>query len=109
MTIFEELADAPTPDGTAREASEAEPPHEDGRLPMIFEESEADLESHVMEVWHAELQGEEELLEATPLGDLFTVPAHIIPDHSVLITVAKEQRGHLPRWGRPRDSDAETT
>eukprot|EP00959_Pyramimonas_sp_CCMP1952_P095009 1986865-Pyramimonas_sp.AAC.1 len=50
MTRFEELAGAPTPDGTTREASEAEPPHDGGRLSTIYEESEADLESHVMEV-----------------------------------------------------------
>eukprot|EP00959_Pyramimonas_sp_CCMP1952_P286396 5988450-Pyramimonas_sp.AAC.1 len=30
VTKFEELADAPTPDGSAREASEAEPPQKDG-------------------------------------------------------------------------------
>eukprot|EP00959_Pyramimonas_sp_CCMP1952_P296733 6207931-Pyramimonas_sp.AAC.1 len=35
---FEELAGAPTPDATAREASEAEPPQEDGLLPTICEE-----------------------------------------------------------------------
>eukprot|EP00959_Pyramimonas_sp_CCMP1952_P438122 9171927-Pyramimonas_sp.AAC.1 len=67
MAKFEELADAPTLDGTAGEAS-AEPPQEEGRLPTIYEESEADLESHVMEVWHAELQDEKELLEATHWG-----------------------------------------
>eukprot|EP00959_Pyramimonas_sp_CCMP1952_P081953 1712114-Pyramimonas_sp.AAC.1 len=33
----------------------------------------------------------------------------MIPDQSVLITVADEQRGHLPRWGRTRDSDTEET
>eukprot|EP00959_Pyramimonas_sp_CCMP1952_P299265 6259565-Pyramimonas_sp.AAC.1 len=77
MTRFEGLADAPTPNGTAKEASEAEPPLEDGRLPAIHEESEADLEPHVMEVWYAELQDEKELLEATPLEDLCTIPAQM--------------------------------
>eukprot|EP00959_Pyramimonas_sp_CCMP1952_P283295 5922010-Pyramimonas_sp.AAC.1 len=70
MTRFEEFADAPTPDGTAREASEAESLREDGRLSTICEESEADLESHVIEVWYAELQDGKELLEATPPEDL---------------------------------------
>eukprot|EP00959_Pyramimonas_sp_CCMP1952_P469306 9494723-Pyramimonas_sp.AAC.1 len=46
MTKFEEVADAPTPDGTAREVPEAEPPQEDGRLPAVYEESEADVEAH---------------------------------------------------------------
>eukprot|EP00959_Pyramimonas_sp_CCMP1952_P422888 8858633-Pyramimonas_sp.AAC.1 len=99
MTRFEELADAPAPDGTTREAPEAEPPHDDGRLSTIYEESEADLESHVMEVWYAELQDEKELLEATPPEDLFAMPAHMVPDQSVLIAVADEQRGHLPKVG----------
>eukprot|EP00959_Pyramimonas_sp_CCMP1952_P127748 2672023-Pyramimonas_sp.AAC.1 len=62
-----------------------------------------------MEVWYTEIRDERELLEATPLEDLFTVPAHMIPDKGVLITVAEEQRGHLPKWGRPRDSDIEET
>eukprot|EP00959_Pyramimonas_sp_CCMP1952_P382863 8022417-Pyramimonas_sp.AAC.1 len=57
MSKFEDLVDAPTPEGAAREASEAEPEHDDGRLSTIYEESEADLESHAMEVWHAELRG----------------------------------------------------
>eukprot|EP00959_Pyramimonas_sp_CCMP1952_P291377 6095073-Pyramimonas_sp.AAC.1 len=43
--------------------------------------------------------GERELLEATPLEDLLTVLTHVIPDNFVLVTVAGEQRGHLPRWG----------
>eukprot|EP00959_Pyramimonas_sp_CCMP1952_P092988 1946006-Pyramimonas_sp.AAC.1 len=34
----------------------------------------------------------------------FTVPAQIVPGRGVLITVAEEQRGHLPKWGRPGDS-----
>eukprot|EP00959_Pyramimonas_sp_CCMP1952_P179567 3754290-Pyramimonas_sp.AAC.1 len=72
-------------------------------------ESDADLESHVMEVWYAELQDENELLEATPPEDLFRMPAQMVPDRSSLITVADEQRGHLPKWGRTRDSDAEET
>eukprot|EP00959_Pyramimonas_sp_CCMP1952_P376402 7884300-Pyramimonas_sp.AAC.1 len=71
MTIFEELADTPTPEGTAREVSEAELPQDDGRLSTIYEESEADLETHVMEVRRAELQKERGLLEATPPEDLF--------------------------------------
>eukprot|EP00959_Pyramimonas_sp_CCMP1952_P274638 5741078-Pyramimonas_sp.AAC.1 len=62
-----------------------------------------------MEVRCAELQDEQELLEATPLEDLSTMPAQMVPDHRVLITVAEEQRGTLPKWGRPRDSDTEET
>eukprot|EP00959_Pyramimonas_sp_CCMP1952_P359491 7527683-Pyramimonas_sp.AAC.1 len=37
------------------------------------------------------------------------MPTQMIPGHSVLITVAEEQRGHLPKWGRPRDSHTEET
>eukprot|EP00959_Pyramimonas_sp_CCMP1952_P083189 1738526-Pyramimonas_sp.AAC.1 len=61
---FEELADVPTQDNNAREAPEAEPPQEDGRLSTIVEESEADFEAHIMEVWYTELQEEPESLEA---------------------------------------------
>eukprot|EP00959_Pyramimonas_sp_CCMP1952_P376789 7891799-Pyramimonas_sp.AAC.1 len=82
MTKFEELSGAPTPDGTAREVSEAEPPQEDGRVPTSYEEAEADLEAHVMDVWYTDLHDEKELLEATP-----------------------PQRGFLPNWGHPRNSD----
>eukprot|EP00959_Pyramimonas_sp_CCMP1952_P182213 3809837-Pyramimonas_sp.AAC.1 len=109
MTRFEELAGALTPDGTAGEASEAEPRHGDGRRSTIYEESKADLESHVVEAWCAKLQGEKELLEATPPEDLFTIPTHMVPHQSALITVADEQRGHLPKWGRTHDSDIEET
>eukprot|EP00959_Pyramimonas_sp_CCMP1952_P348220 7293991-Pyramimonas_sp.AAC.1 len=62
-----------------------------------------------MEVRHAEQQNEKGLLEATPLEDLFAMPAQMLPDHSALITAAEEQQGHLPEWGRPRDSDTEET
>eukprot|EP00959_Pyramimonas_sp_CCMP1952_P185359 3875864-Pyramimonas_sp.AAC.1 len=37
------------------------------------------------------------------------MPAQTVPDHSALITVAEEQRGHLPKWGHPRGSDTEET
>eukprot|EP00959_Pyramimonas_sp_CCMP1952_P459526 9478381-Pyramimonas_sp.AAC.1 len=30
-------------------------------------------------------------------------------DHFVLVAVAGEQRGHLPKWGHPRDCDTEET
>eukprot|EP00959_Pyramimonas_sp_CCMP1952_P346392 7254813-Pyramimonas_sp.AAC.1 len=33
----------------------------------------------------------------------------MITDNSVLVTVAEEQRGHLPAWGHPRDSNIEGT
>eukprot|EP00959_Pyramimonas_sp_CCMP1952_P012244 258381-Pyramimonas_sp.AAC.1 len=50
-----------------------------------------------------------ELLEVTPPEDFFTIPTQMVPDQSVLITVAGEQWGHLPKWGRIHDSDAEET
>eukprot|EP00959_Pyramimonas_sp_CCMP1952_P399191 8364752-Pyramimonas_sp.AAC.1 len=109
MSKFEDLADAPAPEGAPREASEAEPEHDDGRLSTIHEESEAELESDVLEVWHAELREEKGLLEPTPLEDIFTVPTHMVPDQSVLVTVADEQRGHLPKWGRTHGPDIEET
>eukprot|EP00959_Pyramimonas_sp_CCMP1952_P368885 7726752-Pyramimonas_sp.AAC.1 len=62
-----------------------------------------------MEVWGAELREEKELLAAAPLEELFTVPTQMVPDQSVLITVADEQRGHLPKWGRIHDPDTEET
>eukprot|EP00959_Pyramimonas_sp_CCMP1952_P150225 3143751-Pyramimonas_sp.AAC.1 len=62
-----------------------------------------------MEVWHAELREAKELLEAAPLGELFTVPTQMVPDQSALTTVADEQRGHLPTWGRTHDRDTEET
>eukprot|EP00959_Pyramimonas_sp_CCMP1952_P173249 3620310-Pyramimonas_sp.AAC.1 len=52
-----------------------------------------------MEVWYTELHEERELLEASPLDDLYSVPTPMITDSSVLVTVAEEQRGHLPAWG----------
>eukprot|EP00959_Pyramimonas_sp_CCMP1952_P408060 8551849-Pyramimonas_sp.AAC.1 len=85
MTKFEASADIPTQDGTAREAPKAKPPQEDGRPPTIYEDSEADPKAHIMEVRHTELQDESELLEATPLEDLFTVPTKMIPDNSAPI------------------------
>eukprot|EP00959_Pyramimonas_sp_CCMP1952_P249496 5215561-Pyramimonas_sp.AAC.1 len=109
MTRFEELADAPTPDGTAREASEAEPPHDDGRLSMIYEESEADLESHVMEVGMQNYKMKRNCWRQLHQRSFSKIPTQMVPDQSVLITVADEQRGHLPKWGRTRDSDTEET
>eukprot|EP00959_Pyramimonas_sp_CCMP1952_P247420 5172164-Pyramimonas_sp.AAC.1 len=86
MTKLKELADAPTQDNDAREAPEAEPPPEDGRLPTMDEESEAELEAHIVEVWYTDLQDERGLLEATPMDDLYTVPTQTITDNSVLVT-----------------------
>eukprot|EP00959_Pyramimonas_sp_CCMP1952_P153503 3211442-Pyramimonas_sp.AAC.1 len=40
---------------------------------------------------------------------LYTVPAHMITDNSVLVTVAEEQRGHLPTWGNSHDIDTTET
>eukprot|EP00959_Pyramimonas_sp_CCMP1952_P340739 7136986-Pyramimonas_sp.AAC.1 len=81
MTRFEEFSDAPTPAGTTREDSEteAEPPHDDGQISTIYEESEADLESPVMEMWYAQLQEERGRLEATPPEELFTIPTQMVP------------------------------
>eukprot|EP00959_Pyramimonas_sp_CCMP1952_P017654 374465-Pyramimonas_sp.AAC.2 len=62
-----------------------------------------------MDVWCAELLEESELLEATPLDDLYPVPTHVTTDSSVLATVAEEQRGHLPTRGYPLDSDIAET
>eukprot|EP00959_Pyramimonas_sp_CCMP1952_P134704 2819032-Pyramimonas_sp.AAC.1 len=59
-----------------------------------------------MGVWYLDLQEEGELLEATPPEDHFY---QMVPDQSVLITVADEQLGHLPKWGRTNDSDTEET
>eukprot|EP00959_Pyramimonas_sp_CCMP1952_P471602 9498673-Pyramimonas_sp.AAC.1 len=33
----------------------------------------------------------------------------MVPDQSALLTVADEQRGHLPKWGCAHDPDAEET
>eukprot|EP00959_Pyramimonas_sp_CCMP1952_P140292 2935533-Pyramimonas_sp.AAC.1 len=60
-----------------------------------------------MEVWCAALQEGMKLLEATPPDNLFAMPTHIVPYQGVLITVADEQRGRLPKWGRTRNSDNE--
>eukprot|EP00959_Pyramimonas_sp_CCMP1952_P430874 9023806-Pyramimonas_sp.AAC.1 len=92
-----------------KEASEAEPPQEGERLSTIYEESEADLAAHIIEVRCKELREERGLLEATPLDDLYTVPTHMIIDNRALVAVAGAQRGHLPTWGHPRDSDIEET
>eukprot|EP00959_Pyramimonas_sp_CCMP1952_P021130 445362-Pyramimonas_sp.AAC.1 len=62
-----------------------------------------------MEAWHTYLHEERELLETAPLDDPYTVPTHMITDNNVLVTVAGEQRGHLPTWGHPRDSDIAET
>eukprot|EP00959_Pyramimonas_sp_CCMP1952_P045766 956314-Pyramimonas_sp.AAC.1 len=62
-----------------------------------------------MEVWHAELQDDRELLEAAPPEDFFAMPAQMVLDQGARITAADEQRGHLPKRGRTRDSDAEET
>eukprot|EP00959_Pyramimonas_sp_CCMP1952_P438919 9189099-Pyramimonas_sp.AAC.1 len=62
-----------------------------------------------MEVWCTEPREERELSEATPSDDLYTVPTYLITDNSVLVTVAEEQRGHLPTCSHPRDSDIEET
>eukprot|EP00959_Pyramimonas_sp_CCMP1952_P164598 3440756-Pyramimonas_sp.AAC.1 len=99
MSKFEDLADAPALEGAPREASEAEPEHDDGRLSTIYEESAADFGSHVLEVRHAELREEKALLEESSLDDLFTVPTQMVPDQSVLVTVGDEQRGQLPKRG----------
>eukprot|EP00959_Pyramimonas_sp_CCMP1952_P276568 5781246-Pyramimonas_sp.AAC.1 len=102
MTKFEEVVGIPNRDGTAGETPEAQPPQKDGRLPTIYGKSEAGFEAHLMEVSHAELHGDKEQLEATPFENIYTVPTHMIPDNSALVTVAGEKRGHLSKWGHPR-------
>eukprot|EP00959_Pyramimonas_sp_CCMP1952_P314747 6588668-Pyramimonas_sp.AAC.2 len=83
MAKFEELTDMPVQGNGAREAPEVEPPQEDGRLPTSYEESEADLEPHSMEVWYAEPQDERELLEATPTDELYiAAPAQMTSSSS---------------------------
>eukprot|EP00959_Pyramimonas_sp_CCMP1952_P458629 9476940-Pyramimonas_sp.AAC.1 len=69
-------------DNDAREASEVEAPQDDGLLPTSYKESDADLEARIMEV---------------------------ITDNSVLVTVAEEQRGHLPTWCNPQDVETTET
>eukprot|EP00959_Pyramimonas_sp_CCMP1952_P181325 3791346-Pyramimonas_sp.AAC.1 len=61
-----------------------------------------------MEVRHAKLQEERELLEAAPIDDLYTAPTQAIAGNSALVTAAGEQRGRLPTWPRPHDIDTET-
>eukprot|EP00959_Pyramimonas_sp_CCMP1952_P274906 5746836-Pyramimonas_sp.AAC.1 len=104
MPKFEETADMPAQGIDAGEAPDVEPPQEDGQLPTVYEESEADLEAHIMALWCAELQDERELPEATPIDELYTAPTERIADISALVTVAEEQRGHLPKWGNPLDT-----
>eukprot|EP00959_Pyramimonas_sp_CCMP1952_P091768 1921207-Pyramimonas_sp.AAC.1 len=54
-------------------------------------------------------RGKRVLLEALPLDDRRTVPTPENADNSVLVTVAEEQRWHLPAWGYPCDSDITET
>eukprot|EP00959_Pyramimonas_sp_CCMP1952_P084289 1763050-Pyramimonas_sp.AAC.1 len=62
-----------------------------------------------MEVWYAELQDERgDAGGNSSRGPLCHARADV-PDQSARITVTDEQRGHLPKWGRARDSDAEKT
>eukprot|EP00959_Pyramimonas_sp_CCMP1952_P126191 2638935-Pyramimonas_sp.AAC.1 len=74
MTKFDELADMPTHE------REVEPPQEDGRRPTIYEETEADLEAHIMEMRRTELHDKKELLDATPVEELCAAPARMISD-----------------------------
>eukprot|EP00959_Pyramimonas_sp_CCMP1952_P392429 8223327-Pyramimonas_sp.AAC.1 len=62
-----------------------------------------------MEMRHTELQDERELLEATPTGELYTAPTHMITDNSLLVTVSGEQRGHLPTWVNLQDTGTTET
>eukprot|EP00959_Pyramimonas_sp_CCMP1952_P437854 9166836-Pyramimonas_sp.AAC.1 len=62
-----------------------------------------------MDVRRAEFREERELLEATPIDDLHTVPTQMITHNSALVTVAEEQRGHLPTWGNPHGIDTTET
>eukprot|EP00959_Pyramimonas_sp_CCMP1952_P323819 6777148-Pyramimonas_sp.AAC.1 len=109
MTKFQELVDMSTQGSNARAAPEAEQLHDNGLLPTIHGESEADLEAHIIEVWHTELQDERELLQATPVEEFDSIPTHMTSDNSALVTVADEQQEHLPARGNPQStSTAET-
>jgi len=108
MTKFEELTDTPTQGNNATSLPEADQA-DDGRLSTIYEESEADLEAHILETWYTELLEEKQLLEATPIEAFYTIPMQMVPDNSVLVTVSDEQQGHLPTRGSPQDSDAVET
>eukprot|EP00959_Pyramimonas_sp_CCMP1952_P270944 5664280-Pyramimonas_sp.AAC.1 len=57
----------------------------------------------------AQLPEERELLETIPVDDLYTAPTQMITDKSALVTVAEEQRGHLPTLGTPRAVDRTET
>eukprot|EP00959_Pyramimonas_sp_CCMP1952_P287331 6009175-Pyramimonas_sp.AAC.1 len=91
MTTLEAPADMSTQGSNAREAPLGEQPQDDGLLPTLYEESEADREAHITEVWCVKLQDERELLEAPPVEELSAVPTRMIPDNSVLVTVTGEQ------------------
>ena len=66
MTKFEELAYTPSQGNNATSLPEADQA-DDGRLSTIYEESETDLEAHILEAWYTELLEEKQLLEATPV------------------------------------------
>ena len=100
MTKFEELADTPNQGNNATSSPEADQA-DDGRLSTIYEESEADLEAHILETWYTELLEEKQLLEATPMEALYTIPMQMVPDNSVLVTLADEQQRTLANAGQP--------
>eukprot|EP00959_Pyramimonas_sp_CCMP1952_P371863 7787067-Pyramimonas_sp.AAC.1 len=104
MTRFEKWADTPTPDGTTKEASEAEPPHGDGRRSRSTKNQRL-ISSHML--WKCGMHSYKrkgncwrQLHQRTSIPYLH---------RCVLNTVADEQRGHLPKRGRDRDSDTEET
>eukprot|EP00959_Pyramimonas_sp_CCMP1952_P390368 8180050-Pyramimonas_sp.AAC.1 len=62
------MAAAPTLDNDAREAPEAEPPQEDGRLPTAEE-----VEVQIMDAWNIELHG-----KGTTGGNSTRGPLHCV-------------------------------
>eukprot|EP00959_Pyramimonas_sp_CCMP1952_P015990 338236-Pyramimonas_sp.AAC.1 len=55
-----------------------------------------------MEVSHAELQDQRELLKATPVERPHTAPVQIISDNGSLVAVAEEQQENMLTRGNPQ-------
>ena len=110
MTKFEELADTPNQGNPANSTASQDVDHEDeGRLSTIYEESETDLEAHILETWYTELREEKQLLETIPTESLYTILVQMVPDNCVLVAVADEQQVTLPMRGNSQTSDTEET
>ena len=97
LSKFENLADGPRPPQPPASAPppQTPPAEDDGRLPTIQEETEADLDAYVMEEWYEELNDSTctfQSLEDVPLEDVFKPPTHFVSDASVPVTVAPDNR-----------------